>query len=85
MQPGELFVIRNVANLVPPYEEDNAYHGTSAGLEFAVRTLGVKHIIVFGHAQCGGIMSLFQKSERHRLKRVLFPSGWNLHNQPMMR
>lgn len=60
-QPGELFVVRNVANLVPPYETDHGYHGTSAALEFAVCTLEIKHIIVFGHTQCGGITSLFQK------------------------
>jgi Carbonic anhydrase len=58
-QPGDLFVVRNVANLVPPYEADNSYHGTSAALEFGVCGLGVQHIIVFGHTQCGGITSLF--------------------------
>lgn len=72
--PGELFVVRNVANLVPPYEQDNSYHGTSAALEFGVRSLKVKHIIVFGHAQCGGIMSLFQKSESPVTKS--FVSKW---------
>lgn len=53
--PGELFVVRNVANLVPPHEIDNAYHGTSAAIEFAVTGLGVRHIVVMGHAQCGGV------------------------------
>ncbi|RME66369.1 MAG: carbonic anhydrase [Alphaproteobacteria bacterium] len=53
--PGELFVIRNVANLVPPYAPDGDFHGTSAGIEFAVTGLGVRHILVMGHAQCGGI------------------------------
>jgi len=57
-QPGELFIVRNVANLVPPYEPDGQYHGTSAALEFAVRDLQVKHIIVLGHSHCGGIRSL---------------------------
>jgi carbonic anhydrase len=56
--PGEIFVVRNVANLVPPYERDAAYHGTSAALEFAVRILKVEHVIVLGHAQCGGIGAL---------------------------
>ena len=56
--PGDLFVIRNVANLVPPYENQGHYHGTSAALEFGVRNLGVPHIIVLGHAQCGGIHAL---------------------------
>ncbi len=58
--PGDLFVIRNVANLVPPYEEDtSSYHGTSSALQFAVCHLEVEHIIVLGHANCGGIRSLF--------------------------
>jgi carbonic anhydrase len=53
--PGELFVLRNVANLVPPFEPDGGQHGTSAGIEFAVQVLRVKHIVVMGHASCGGI------------------------------
>lgn len=56
--PGELFVIRNVANLVPPCEFDDARHGTSAALEYAVTQLEVQHVVVMGHAQCGGIASL---------------------------
>jgi carbonic anhydrase len=56
--PGELFVIRNVANLVPPYGPDNQPHGISAALEFAVRVLKVPQIIVMGHAMCGGIAAL---------------------------
>ena len=54
--PGELLVVRNVANLVPPYEPDrDSQHGTSAALEFGVQALHVKHIVVLGHAHCGGI------------------------------
>jgi carbonic anhydrase len=56
--PGELFVVRNVANLVPPFATDAGHHGTSAAIEFAVGTLGVQHILVMGHASCGGIRAL---------------------------
>lgn len=57
--PGDLFVIRNVANLVPPAESrSSGRHGTSAALDYGVRTLGVEHIIVLGHAHCGGIRAL---------------------------
>ncbi|OJW48089.1 MAG: hypothetical protein BGO67_03415 [Alphaproteobacteria bacterium 41-28] len=61
-QPGDLFVIRNVANLVPPYEEDLSYHGTSAALEFGICVLGIRHVILFGHTQCGGIQTLLEHS-----------------------
>ena len=58
--PGEIFVLRNVANLVPPYAPDSHYHGTSAAIEFALLGLGVKHIVVLGHARCGGIAASLQ-------------------------
>lgn len=58
--PGELFVVRNVANLVPPYEPDGEYHSTSAALEFGVQALKVKHIVVMGHARCGGIAAALE-------------------------
>ncbi len=61
--PGELFTIRNVANLVPTYQPDGQYHGTSAALEFAVQALEVKHIVVLGHATCGGIKAYARKSQ----------------------
>ncbi|MCW9036095.1 MAG: carbonic anhydrase [Alphaproteobacteria bacterium] len=63
-EPGEIFVIRNVANLVPPYDDTAyGYHGTSAALEYAAQHLKVTDIIVLGHAYCGGIGSLFAPKE----------------------
>lgn len=59
-EPGDLFVIRNVANLVPPWENRAGHHGTSAALEFGVCNLGVRHVIVLGHARCGGIRTLLE-------------------------
>lgn len=56
--PGEMFVIRNVANLVPPYAPDGGQHATSAALEFGVRVLGVSDLVVMGHAMCGGVRAL---------------------------
>lgn len=61
-RPGELFTVRNVANLVPPYSVDAAYHGVSAALEFAVQALQVRHIIVLGHADCGGVRAYAEDS-----------------------
>jgi len=62
-RPGELFVVRNVANIVPPYEPDGHAHGVSAALEFGVAALKVKHIVVLGHARCGGVKAFAEKSE----------------------
>ena len=62
-RPGELFVVRNVANLVPPYAPDGAYHGVSAALEFGVFALKVKHIVVLGHAHCGGVQAFAEDRE----------------------
>ncbi|MGH6881295.1 MAG: carbonic anhydrase [Hypericibacter sp.] len=56
--PGDLFIVRNVAALVPPYEVDGRIKGTSSAIEFAVRGLKVQHVIVMGHAQCGGVRAL---------------------------
>ena len=61
--PGELFVMRNIANLVPVYQPDENAHGVSAALEYAVNVLRVKHIVVLGHAQCGGIRAFVDKIE----------------------
>ena len=59
-EPGDLFMVRNVANLVPPMEKEGTYHGTSAALEYAVLGLEVGHIVVLGHAHCGGIRMMME-------------------------
>ena len=61
-RPGELFVVRNIGNLVPPYTPDGAQRAVSAALEFAVQALKVKHIVVLGHAQCGGIRAFVEEA-----------------------
>ncbi|MEJ2679615.1 MAG: carbonic anhydrase, partial [Gemmatimonadota bacterium] len=58
--PGELFVVRNVGALVPPYELDQAHHGVSSAIEFAVRILGVHDVVVCGHSHCGAIRALYE-------------------------
>ncbi len=65
--PGEIFVLRNVAALIPPPEADGFHHGTSAGLEFAIATLGVPHLLVLGHTGCGGVTAALDRlDERER-------------------
>jgi carbonic anhydrase len=59
-RPGELFVVRNVANIVPPYGPDDQPHGVSSAIEFAVRSLQVRDIVVLGHAMCGGVKALLE-------------------------
>jgi carbonic anhydrase len=60
--PGELFVLRNVANLVPPFQPDAGQHGTSAAIEFAVNSLGIRNLVVMGHGRCGGIRAALDPS-----------------------
>lgn len=60
--PGELFVARNVANLMPPYEKSGFFHGASAAIEFAVLNLRIKHIIIMGHSHCGGIKAALDQN-----------------------
>src|SRR5215469_6641115 len=61
-RPGGMFVIRNVAAIVPPYETDSSHHGTSAAIAFAVLSLNVRNILVMGHAQCGGVAAALDDS-----------------------
>jgi carbonic anhydrase len=72
--PGEIFVVRNVANLVPPYAPDSGQHGTSAALEFSVLSLGVRHIVVMGHGRCGGIDAVIAASDP--LTQTDFIGNW---------
>lgn len=59
--PGDVFMVRNVANVVPPYAPDGDHHGTSAALEFAMKGLEIPNIVILGHAKCGGIAALVDK------------------------
>lgn len=71
--PGEMFVVRNVANLVPPYKPDGGLHGVSSSLEFAVRVLKVSHIVVMGHGGCGGIAASLSESKSPLIGEFVAP------------
>ncbi len=73
--PGELFVVRNVANLIPHYQPDGQYHGTSAALEFGLTGLEIGDVIVMGHAHCGGIAALLD-AENGRAPQGEFIGAW---------
>ncbi len=65
-EPGDIFVVRNIANLVPPYKSDEQHHGTSAALEFGVKSLGVTDIVILGHRDCGGIQALMSDGRKNK-------------------
>jgi carbonic anhydrase len=72
--PGDLFIARNVANIIPPFESDTKHHGTSAALEFGICYLNVKHLIILGHSHCGGMNALLEGPES--LHQNDFISQW---------
>ncbi|MFY0614353.1 MAG: carbonic anhydrase [Hyphomicrobiaceae bacterium] len=79
-RPGELFVVRNVAALVPPYEETGTYHGTSAAIEYAVTALEVEDIVVLGHGMCGGVEAALRSSDNAEIGRFIGPWVSLLYN-----
>jgi len=80
--PGQLFVVRNVANLVPPYEPDGHLHGVSAALEFGVKVLGVSRIVVMGHAHCGGVDAMIHGAPDNVQD---FVAPWVAQGRPVVR
>lgn len=80
--PGDLFVVRNVANLVPPYAPDGGLHGVSAALEFGVKALKVSRIVVMGHAHCGGVAAMRSESPPPGLD---FVEAWINQGRPAVR
>ena len=72
--PGQAFVLRNVANLVPPFETGGGRHGASAAIEFGVTGLGVRHVVVMGHGACGGIKAALAGADHDH--RHSFVDGW---------
>jgi carbonic anhydrase len=76
--PGQLFVMRNVANLVPSYEREGFYHGTSAALEFAVTALAVENIVIMGHARCGGVRAFLDGLYRPLAQRSFIDTWLSL-------
>ena len=74
-EPGALFILRNVANLVPPYEPEGKYHGTSAAVEYAALVLKVPHIVVLGHSHCGGV-DTYRQRIRDKVPKQGFIGSW---------
>ena len=79
--PGQLFMLRTVAGLVPPYGPDMGYHGTSAALEYGVRVLKVERVVVLGHAQCGGVRAMLEGPQ----EATDFVAQWMAIAQPALR
>lgn len=83
--PGELFVVRNVANLVPPFETTGKYHGVSAALEFAALNLRVKHIVVMGHSGCGGVRACVDHGATRQTDAAFIRNWMSMLDEPLDR
>ena len=83
--PGELFVVRNVANLVPPFETTGKYHGVSAALEFAALNLRVKHIVVMGHSGCGGVRACVDHDATRQTDAEFIRNWMSMLDEPFAR
>jgi carbonic anhydrase len=81
--PGELFVVRNVANLVPPFETSGKYHGVSAALEFAALNLRVKHIVVMGHSGCGGVRACIDHEAARQTEAAFIRNWMSMLDEPL--
>jgi carbonic anhydrase len=81
--PGELFVVRNVANLVPPFETTGKYHGVSAALEFAALNLRVKHIVVMGHSGCGGVRACIDHDATRQTEAAFIRNWMSMLDGPL--
>ena len=83
--PGELFVVRNVANLVPPYETSGKYHGVSAALEYAALNLRVRHIVVMGHSGCGGVRACVERDATLQSEAEFIRNWMSMLDEPRER
>ena len=83
--PGELFVMRNIANLVPPYETGGKFHGVSAALEYAALNLRVKHIVIMGHSGCGGVKAAIEQNTAIETEAHFISKWISMLDEPRMR
>lgn len=83
--PGEMFVVRNVANLVPPYETGGKFHGVSSAIEFAVLNLRIKHLIIMGHSGCGGIKAALDQSAAKQTEAQFISRWMSMLDEPRLK
>ena len=75
-EEGDFFIHRNIANLVPPFSPDGEHHGTSAAIEYAINELKIRHLIILGHTECGGISTSYKLHSKKESKNYLFINKW---------